>query len=74
MLMATISIIMPGMNRVYMQGLGIGHFTFIETYLTMDALVAAILPTTDPVRWDPAPLADAILQAAAAKAARRAPA
>jgi hypothetical protein len=43
MLMATISIIMPGMNRVYMQGLGIEHFTFIETYLTMDAMVAAIL-------------------------------
>lgn len=43
MLMATISIIMPGMNRVYMQGLGIEHFTFIETYVSMDVLVAALL-------------------------------
>lgn len=30
------------------------------------------LPATDPVRWDPAPLAEAILQAAEEKAARRA--
>ncbi len=43
MLLATISIIMPGMNRVYMQGLGIQHFTFIETYVSMDLLVAALL-------------------------------
>lgn len=57
-LLATIAIIMPGMNRVYMQGLGIAHFTFVETYLTMDALVALVLwhqrrttGTIAPVAW-----------------------
>ncbi|MXO59458.1 hypothetical protein GRI89_07875 [Altererythrobacter salegens] len=43
MVIATTGILMPGINRVYMQGLGIQHFTFIETYLTMDAFIAACL-------------------------------
>jgi hypothetical protein len=43
MVIATTGILMPGVNRVYMQGLGIQHFTFIETYLTMNAFIAACL-------------------------------
>jgi len=31
-LMATIAILMPGINRVYMQGLGIARVPFLETY------------------------------------------
>jgi len=42
-LMATISILMPGINRVYMQGLGVDQVPFVQTYLTMDALLAAVL-------------------------------
>ena len=43
MVIATTGILMPGINRVYMQGFGIQHFTFIETYLTMNAFIAAAL-------------------------------
>jgi hypothetical protein len=42
-LMATISILMPGINRVYMQGLGLHYVPFIETYMTMNAFLAALL-------------------------------
>ncbi|WP_338243649.1 hypothetical protein [Aurantiacibacter hainanensis] len=42
-LIATIAILMPGINRVYMLGLGIDRVPVMETYLTMDVLLAAIL-------------------------------
>ena len=42
-LLATLSILMPGINRLYMMGLGLGYVPFYATYLTMDAMVAAIL-------------------------------
>ncbi|WAT17758.1 hypothetical protein OZN62_12695 [Aurantiacibacter sp. MUD11] len=42
-LIATIAILMPGINRVYMLGLGIDRVPVIETYLTMDVLLAAVL-------------------------------
>lgn len=42
-LIATISILMPGINRVYMNGLGIDRVPFVETYMTMNVFLAAIL-------------------------------
>lgn len=42
-LIATIAILMPGINRVYMAGLGAEHVPFVATYLTMDVLLAAVL-------------------------------
>ncbi len=42
-LIATIAILMPGINRVYMLGLGIDRVPVLETYLTMDVLLAAVL-------------------------------
>ena len=42
-LLATVSILMPGINRVYMNGVGLDYVPFVQTYLTMDAFVAAIL-------------------------------
>jgi hypothetical protein len=42
-LMAMLSILMPGINRLYMMLLGLGYVPFYSTYLTMDALLAAIL-------------------------------
>jgi hypothetical protein len=42
-LIATIAILMPGINRVYMAGLGAQHVPFVATYLTMDVLLAAVL-------------------------------
>ncbi len=43
MLIATIGVLMPAINRVYMQGLGVEGVPFIATYLTMDVLLAATL-------------------------------
>lgn len=42
-LMATIAILMPGINRVYMSGLGLKRVPFVETYMTMNVLLAAVL-------------------------------
>jgi hypothetical protein len=42
-LLATLSILMPGINRLYMMGLGLDNVPFLATYLTMDAMLAAIL-------------------------------
>jgi hypothetical protein len=42
-LLAMLSILMPGINRLYMMSLGLGHVPFYATYLTMDAILAAIL-------------------------------
>ena len=42
-LLATLSILMPGINRLYMMSFGLGHVPFYPTYLTMDAMLAAIL-------------------------------
>lgn len=42
-LMATISVLMPGINRVYMQGVGLDYVPFFLTYLTMDLMLAALL-------------------------------
>jgi hypothetical protein len=42
-LMATIAILMPGINRVYMEGVGLKRVPFVETYLTMDVLLVAVL-------------------------------
>lgn len=42
-LIATIAILMPGINRVYMTGIGLQRVPFIETYLTMDGLLALVL-------------------------------
>ncbi len=43
MLLAMVSILMPGINRLYMMSLGLGRVPFSATYVTMDAMVAAIL-------------------------------
>ncbi len=43
MLIATISILMPGINRVYMRGVGLDYVPFFLTYLTMDIMLAAVL-------------------------------
>lgn len=42
-LIATLGILMPGINRLYMMGLSLDHVPFLATYLTMDAMLAAIL-------------------------------
>lgn len=42
-LMATISILMPGINRVYMELFALGRTPIYETYATMDVLLAAVL-------------------------------
>lgn len=42
-LLAMLSILMPGINRLYMMTLGLGYVPFYTTYLTMDAMLAAIL-------------------------------
>lgn len=42
-LLATLSILMPGINRLYMMSLGLAHVPFYGTYATMDVLLAAIL-------------------------------
>jgi len=42
-LLAMVSILMPGINRFYMIGLGLTRVPFYPTYLTMDAMAAAIL-------------------------------
>lgn len=42
-LIATIAILMPGINRVYMTGVGLDYVPFYKTYLTMDVLLAAVL-------------------------------
>jgi hypothetical protein len=42
-LLATLSILMPGINRLYMMSLALGYVPFFATYLTMDAMLAAIL-------------------------------
>ena len=42
-LLATLSILMPGINRLYMMSLGLGSVPFYSTYLTMDIILAAIL-------------------------------
>jgi hypothetical protein len=42
-LLAMISILMPGINRFYQMGLGLGSVPFYATYLTMDAMLATIL-------------------------------
>lgn len=42
-LLAMVSILMPGINRFYVMGLGLGRVPFYATYLTMDAMVVAIL-------------------------------
>lgn len=42
-LIATVSVLMPGINRVYQAGLGVAGVPFVATYLTMDAFLAAIL-------------------------------
>jgi hypothetical protein len=41
--MAIRAVRMPGINRVYMNGLGITRVPFYETYATMDLFLAAIL-------------------------------
>jgi hypothetical protein len=42
-LIATISILMPGINRVYMNGVGLDYVPFFLTYLTMDLMLVALL-------------------------------
>jgi hypothetical protein len=42
-LLAMLSIIMPGINRFYMMSLGLKGVPFFATYVTMDAILAAIL-------------------------------
>lgn len=42
-LMAMLSILMPGINRFYMGLLGLGYVPFYPTYGTMDVMLAAIL-------------------------------
>ena len=42
-LLAMVSILMPGINRFYMMTLGLSRVPFYATYLTMDAMLAAIL-------------------------------
>lgn len=41
-LLATISILMPGVNRFYGSGLGLDYVPYAATYLTLDAMIAAI--------------------------------
>lgn len=41
-LLASLSVLMPGINRLYMMGLGLTDVPFYPTYLTMDAMIAAI--------------------------------
>ncbi|MBO9576345.1 MAG: hypothetical protein J7494_11445 [Sphingobium sp.] len=43
MLIATISVLMPAINRVYMKGVGLPYVPFFLTYLTMDVLLALVL-------------------------------
>ncbi|MBO9671179.1 MAG: hypothetical protein J7485_11750 [Sphingobium sp.] len=43
MLIATVSILMPGINRVYMKGVGLPYVPFFLTYLTMDIMLALVL-------------------------------
>jgi hypothetical protein len=42
-LIATVAILMPAINRVYAAGFGYAGVPFYQTYATMDALLAAIL-------------------------------
>lgn len=42
-LIATVSILMPGINRVYMKGVGLTYVPFFLTYLTMDIMLALVL-------------------------------
>jgi len=42
-LLATLAILMPGINRLYMMGLSLERVPFLATYLTMDAILAAVL-------------------------------
>jgi hypothetical protein len=42
-LLATLSILMPGINRLYMMALGLGSVPFYATYATMNVMLAAIL-------------------------------
>jgi hypothetical protein len=42
-LLAMVSILMPGINRFYMMTFGLGRVPFYATYLTMDAMLAAVL-------------------------------
>lgn len=42
-LLSMVSILMPGINRFYMMSLGLGYVPFLATYLTMDAMLGAIL-------------------------------
>lgn len=42
-LLATISVLMPGINRTYSYGLGVEGTPFLATYMTMNAMLAAIL-------------------------------
>ena len=42
-LIATISILMPGINRVYMKGVGLTYVPFFFTYLTMDVMLTLVL-------------------------------
>lgn len=42
-LLAMLSIIMPGINRFYMMSLGLTGVPFLATYLTMDVILAAAL-------------------------------
>ena len=42
-LLAMVSILMPGINRFYMMTFGLGRVPFYVTYLTMDLMLAAIL-------------------------------
>jgi len=43
MLLATLGILMPGINRLYMMGLDLTRVPFLATYATMDAMLVAIL-------------------------------
>ena len=42
-LLATLAILMPGINRLYMMGLALVSVPFLATYLTMDAILAAVI-------------------------------
>jgi hypothetical protein len=42
-LLATLSILMPGINRLYMMGFGLSQVPFYSTYATMDVMLLAIL-------------------------------
>jgi hypothetical protein len=41
-LLTMLSILMPGINRLYMMSLGLSDVPFLATYLTMDAMIAAL--------------------------------